>query len=173
MCIWYRQSAAYTSLAPRGQVDGWTAKPSPLSIHGRLSEFSRIICGGLKRWKIRITYRKWSSNFPRSERKPVYEKKNRELRIQWLWLRHFSRLRTKIDNWKICHKPIWPFTWKISSVGKDKVNEWEFCELKITPIAVFVIMIQRIFPSFFLCDFYSGIVISLFLFFNKIGFYCQ
>ena len=78
-CIWYRQSAAYTSLAPRGQVDGWTAKPSPLSIHGRLSEFSRIIYGGLKRWKIRITYRKWSSNFPRSERKPVYEKKNREV----------------------------------------------------------------------------------------------
>ena len=45
--------------------------------------------------------------------------------------------------------------------------------LKVTPIAVFVIMIQRIFPSFFLCDFYSGIVISLFLFFNKVGFYCQ
>ena len=109
----------------------------------------------------------------KKRKKTSLRKKNRELRIQWLWLRHFSRLRTKIDNWKICHKPIWPFTWKISSVGKDKVNEWEFCELKITPIAVFVIMIQRIFPSFFLCDVYSGIVISLFLFFNKVGFYCQ
>ena len=28
----------------------------------------------------------------------------------------------------------WPFTWKTSSVGKGKVNEWEFCKLKITTI---------------------------------------
>ena len=42
---------------------------------------------------------------------------------------------------------LWPFTWKTSSVGKDKVNEWEFCKLKITTIIVFIIMIQRIFPS--------------------------
>ena len=41
----------------------------------------------------------------------------------------------------------WPFAWKASSVGKDKVNKWEFCKLKITTIVVFVIMIQRIFPS--------------------------
>ena len=33
------------------------------------------------------------------------------------------------------------------SVGKDKVNKWEFCKLKITTIVVFIIMIQRIFPS--------------------------
>ena len=41
----------------------------------------------------------------------------------------------------------WPFTWKTSSVGEDKVNKWELCKLKITTIVVFVIMIQRIFPS--------------------------
>ena len=41
----------------------------------------------------------------------------------------------------------WPFTWKTSSVGKDKDNKWEFCKSKITTIVVFVIMIQRIFPS--------------------------
>ena len=41
----------------------------------------------------------------------------------------------------------WRFTWKTSSVGKDKVNNWEFCKLKITTIVVFVIMIQRVFPS--------------------------
>ena len=35
---------------------------------------------------------------------------------------------------------------KTSSVGKDKVNKWEFCKLKITTIA-FDIMIQRIFAS--------------------------
>ena len=43
--------------------------------------------------------------------------------------------------------PFLPFTWETSSVGKDKVNEWEFCKLKITTIIVFIIMIQRIFPS--------------------------
>ena len=43
--------------------------------------------------------------------------------------------------------PFLPFTWKTSSVSKDKVNEWEFCKLKITTIIVFIIMIQRIFPS--------------------------
>ena len=43
--------------------------------------------------------------------------------------------------------PFRPFTWKTSSVGKDKVNKWEFCKLKITTIVAFVIMIQRIFPS--------------------------
>ena len=34
-----------------------------------------------------------------------------------------------------------------SSLGKDKVDKWEFCKLKITTIFVFVIMTQRIFPS--------------------------
>ena len=43
--------------------------------------------------------------------------------------------------------PFLPFTWETSSVGKDKVNEWEFCKLKITTIIVFIIMTQRIFPS--------------------------
>ena len=41
----------------------------------------------------------------------------------------------------------WPFTWKTSSVGKDKVNKWEFCKFKITTIVGFVIMIQPIFLS--------------------------
>ena len=35
----------------------------------------------------------------------------------------------------------------LASVGKDKVNKWEFCNLKITTIFVFVIMIPRIFST--------------------------
>ena len=31
----------------------------------------------------------------------------------------------------------WPFTWIISSTGKDLVNNWEFCLLKITSIGSF------------------------------------
>ena len=52
-------------------------------------------------------------------------------------------------------------TWKISSVGKDKVDEREYFALKVTSIIVFEIMIQRIFPFWAfsvnaLCDFYSN-----------------
>ena len=53
-----------------------------------------------------------------------------------------------------------PFTWKISSVGKDKVNQWEFCKLKFTTIVVFVINIQRIFLSQELAPTHSTIVIQ-------------
>ena len=86
----------HSPFAPLGQVDEWTAKPSPFSIQGCLSECVRIMAA----------YRQWRSNFPRRERKPKYGKKNRQLRIQWLCLWHFTRLRTKIDNWTICHRPI-------------------------------------------------------------------
>ena len=58
--------------------------------------------------------------------------------LGWEWKSTTGRFAT---SW------FWPFTWKTSSVGKDKVNKWEFCKLKITTIVVFVIMIQRIFPS--------------------------
>ena len=59
----------------------------------------------LDHWKIRIIHRQWRSNSPRKWRKPIYEKKNPKLHIQWLWLWHFSRLTTKIDSWKICRRP--------------------------------------------------------------------
>ena len=49
-CVWYRQSDTDMSHAfpPLGQVDEWTAKPSPFSIHGRLSEYFRINYGCYK-----------------------------------------------------------------------------------------------------------------------------
>ena len=34
-----------------------------------------------------------------------------------------------------------------SFIGKDKVKNWKFGKLKVTTFVVFVIMIQRIFPS--------------------------
>ena len=66
--------------------------------------------------------------------------KNRKLRIQSLWKWHFSRLKTKIDNWKICHRPILAVYLKDFSVGKDQISNWEFCVLKITPIIWFCIV---------------------------------
>ena len=68
-----------------------------------------------------------------------------------------------------------PFIWKTSSVGEDKVNQWEFCKLKFTTIVVFVIKNQRIFPSEELAPTHSTIVIRglsihLFSFINEVGF---
>ena len=59
----------------------------------------------------------------------------------------------------------WLCTWKISSVGEEKVNNWEFCILKIT------LMIQGFFFILSLSvnalhDFYSGIV-DPFIFIRK------
>ena len=84
----------------------------------------------------------------------------------------------KIDSWKICHSRFWQFTWKTSSVGKDKVNKWEFCKLKITTIVVFVIMIQRIFPSEESAQTHytiiiRGLPIHLFSLINEAGFSSQ
>ena len=126
----------HSPLAPLGLVDEWTAKPSPFSIQGRLSKFFGP--WPLKHWKIRIVHRQRRLNFLRMGRKLKYVQKKQKLRIQWLWQWYFSRLSTKIDSWKICHRPILAvYLKKISSVGKDQVNNWEFCVSKITPIVCF------------------------------------
>ena len=66
----------HSPFVPLGQVDEWTAKLSPFSIHGLWL---------LKHWKIHIAHRKWLSNFPRRGRKPKYEEKKRKLGIRWVW----------------------------------------------------------------------------------------
>ena len=40
-----------------------------------------------------------------------------------------------------------PYTKMLRLISKDELKEWEFYKLKITPMIVFVIIIQRIFPS--------------------------
>ena len=68
----------------------------------------------------------------------------------------------------------WPCTRHISSVGKDQVNNWEFCELKITPIVCFCSVSTHFKPSAnALYDFYSEIVDPLFLFIKIIDFSSQ
>ena len=68
----------------------------------------------------------------------------------------------KLTNSRFATGRFCPFTWKISFVGKGKVNKREFCKLKITLNVVFVIMIQSIFfissiGANALHDFCSGI----------------
>ena len=77
----------------------------------------------------------------------------------------------RLENLPQAHLAV---TWKISSVGKDNVDEREYCALKVT--SIIVIMIQRIFPSRAfsvnpLCE--GELSISLFLFVNEVGFSFQ
>ena len=60
----------HSPLAPLGQVDEWTAKPSRFSIQVVCRSFLEL--WRLKHQKIRIADRQWGSNFPRRGRKPIY-----------------------------------------------------------------------------------------------------
>ena len=52
-------------------------------------------------------------------------------------------------------------------------NIGEFCKLKITPIVVFVIMTQRIFPSWALALTHRTISILLCSLIDEVGFSCN
>ena len=56
-------------------------------------------------------------------------------------------LSAENENQKFEDLSLADYASKTSFVGKDKVNKWEFDKLKMTTSVVFVIMIQRIFPS--------------------------
>ena len=79
--IWYRQSAADTSLAFRAIRSDWGMNGEAFTILNPRS-FVENFCGLwlLKHWKISIAYRQWYSNFPNRGRKPKYGKKNRKIR---------------------------------------------------------------------------------------------
>ena len=106
-------------------------------------------------------YRQLGSKFPRRRTKPNTKRKTESYvfsgfgsGISCGWERKSSTTR------RFATSRFWPFIWKTSSVGKDKVNKWEFCWLEITPIVLFVIMIQPIFPSWALAPTYGTIVDS-------------
>ena len=55
------------------------------------------------------------------------------MRIQWLWCQHFSRLRMKIDNWKICHWPILAVYLKDFFCRRKSIYE-NFVNWKLRPL---------------------------------------
>ena len=86
----------HSPFAPLGQVDEWTAKPSPFSIQGRFSEFFRIMAA--KTLKNPNSLQTMTFKLSEKGKKPKYGKKNQKSRIQWHWWWNFSWLRTKIVN---------------------------------------------------------------------------
>ena len=145
MCFLFLSHKLRT-LAPLGQVDEWTAKPSRFSAQGSLSELSRIMAAKTLKKSVSLTDSEVQTFLEREENQCTKRKTEScvfsgfgiSISLVWGW---------KSTTGRFAISRFWPFTWKTSSVGKDKVNKWEFCKLKITTIVVFVIMIQRIFPS--------------------------
>ena len=148
-CVWYRQSAAGTSLAFGAAQSGWWMNSKAFTILNPRSFVEIFGLWLLKHWKIPIAYKQWRSNFPWRWRKPKYEK----------W--HFMWLRTKIDNSKIFYGPI--LAVYLLSVRTNSKTE-NFVHRKLGPLFVFVV-IQRMFSSW-------GLSILLFSLMNKVDFSC-
>ena len=113
---------------------------------------SKVVCRNIfqlwlqENWNIRIdAYRQWRWNFLRKEK---YQ--NTKWKTESYVFSGFSNgisrgWERKSTTGRFAIGRLWPFTWMISSAGKDQFNTWEFCILKIRPI-VFVV-IQRMFSS--------------------------
>ena len=145
MC-WYSQSAADTSLAFSATRSGWWINGNAFTILNTscLSELPRIIAPKTLKNSVLLTDSEVQTLLEENQ----YAKRKTEsyvfsgfsvsISFGWEWKSTTGRFVTG---------RFWPFTWKTSSVSRDKVNWWEFCRLKITTIVVCVIMTQRIFPS--------------------------
>ena len=145
---WYSQSAADTSLAFSATRSGWWMNNKAFTILN-ISTFLEL----LELWrrkhfkKICIADKQWGSSFPRRERKPIHKRKTERYEFSGVGVGISLGWEWKSTTGRFAARRFWPFTWETSSVGKDKFNKWEVCKLKITTIVIFLIMIQRIFPS--------------------------
>ena len=130
--------------APLGQVDELTAKPSLLSIRGCLLEFSRIKASKTLKKFVSLTdsavhtFLEGKENQTKKRKTESFVFSGFGNCISRGWERKSTTGRFSTGRFWLC-------TWKISSVGKDKVNNWEFCKLKITAIVVLLYDSTRFF----------------------------
>ena len=134
-CVWYRQSAAYSPLAPLGRVDQWTTKPSQFSILSSLSEFFADYGCQNTEYSVSLTDSDVQAFLEREEHQIRKEKAKVTYSVALVVA--FLRLRTKTTNERFATNWFWPCIWKISFVGKDKINNWEFCILKFLSMVCF------------------------------------
>ena len=103
------------------------AKRWPFSIQDRLSRFSQIMAAKSTK-KIPISYRQRLLKFLRSGSKTKYEKKNWKLRT---WPGQWYVFAAENENRLLKDLPQAIFghvRGNIYSIGKEKVNNCEFCE---------------------------------------------
>ena len=80
----------------------------------------------LKQWKIRIAYKQFGSKFPRRRTKPNTKRKTESYIFSGFGNFISRGWERKSSTTRFATGRFWPFTWKTSSVRKDKVNKWEF-----------------------------------------------
>ena len=123
---WYRQSGNQTRhspFAPLGQVDEWTAKPSPFSVQGSLSEFSRIMAAGT----LKNPYRLQIETFKLSKKGRKTNIRKGKVKVMYSAALVIAFLAAKNENRQLEDLPRADLAvyLKDYSVGKDKVNERE------------------------------------------------
>ena len=164
-CLWYSQSAANTSHAFRATRSGWWMNGEALTILNPwlfVRIFSDYGCLNTEK-SVSLTDIDFQS-FVEAVEKPKYEEKTESYEFSY-FDNGISRGRERISTTgRFATGRFWLCPWKTSSFGKDWLNNWEFCILKITPIVKFVV-IQRIFSSWALAQ--TGVV-GLFIFIRRL-----
>ena len=164
----------HSPFAPFGQIEGWTAKLSLFSIQDRLSKiFVDYGCQNTEK----------SVSLTDSDVQTLLigeENQNTEIKPKDTLFNGFGSgislgWERKSTAGRFASRRFWPCTRKISSIGKDQVNNWEFCILKITPTVCFC-SVAPLFSAWALAPTYWTIFIRdlsilLFSYVNKVEFF--
>ena len=123
-CVWYRQSAAETSFLFHTTSSGWWTNGKAFTIPNPRSfvEFFRFMAADVQT----LQGREENQN-TKKKKTETYIFSVVDNEISCGWKRKSSAKRFAIGRF-------WPWTWKISSVGKNQFNYWQFSILKIRPI---------------------------------------
>ena len=120
----------HTPFAPLLHVDERMEKPSPFSI--------KVVCRNflglwvLKHSKIYITAgRQWLLKFPRRGRN------TESYLLSGFGNGIFRGSERKSTSGRFATSRVWMCTWINFGSWQGKVNNWEFCKLKVTPIVCF------------------------------------
>ena len=155
------------------------ARPSPFSIHFRSLKFSQIMAAKTLKTSHRlqtvmfIIYQKGEKTKIRKE-KP---------KITYLLTMVIAFLAAENENRHLEHLSQADFRRvpeKNSSIGEERVNNWEFCKLKVTPIFCFCNDSTHFFILSLIAEVLNDVLLIIFgkcgLFFsfdNKIDFSCR
>ena len=136
MC-WYSQSAAYTSLSFGTTQSGWWMNGKAFTILNTscLSEFSRITAARTP--KIPYLWQTMRFKLSKKGKKTNILKKPESCAFSGFMVSISHVWEWKSTTGRFATSRFWPFTWKTSSVGDDKVYKWKFCKLKITDYCCF------------------------------------
>ena len=112
--------------------------------------------------KTEMSNAKWTRTFLEREENQNVERKTESYIFRGLCNGIYCGWEQRSTSGRFATGWLWLCAWEISSVGKDQVNNREFCILKITPIVCFCSVSMHFFilslSTNALYDFHSGII---------------